>query len=139
MNAFIEGGFYRQSWPGSWWFPDYYRYDKMSDILEPAPGQLCVFVDEHPDSINDGWMATAVNDRTFPYDRSFWIDLPASYHNGACGFCFADGHAEIHKWLEPSTRAKVEKRSHNFDFLTRGQHRDVDWMIGHSTAKRAGR
>ncbi|HZQ47506.1 MAG TPA: H-X9-DG-CTERM domain-containing protein, partial [Verrucomicrobiae bacterium] len=27
------------------------------------------------------------------------IDIPASYHNGACGFAFADGHAEIHKWV----------------------------------------
>ncbi len=28
-----------------------------------------------------------------------FIDLPASYHNGACGISFADGHAEVHKWL----------------------------------------
>ena len=29
-----------------------------------------------------------------------FIDLPASYHAGACGFAFADSHAEIHKWKE---------------------------------------
>jgi len=132
MNSFIEGGFYRQTGPGSIWFPDYYRYDKMSDIIEPPPTKLWVFVDEHPDSINDGWMATLVN------DRSTWCDLPASYHNGGCGFCFADGHAEIHKWRETSTRVKIEKRSRNFDYYTRGQYRDVDWMIEHSTAKRPG-
>ena len=27
-----------------------------------------------------------------------WIDLPGNQHNGACGFAFADGHSEIHKW-----------------------------------------
>jgi len=31
------------------------------------------------------------------------IDYPASYHNFAGGFSFADGHAEIRKWLDPRT------------------------------------
>jgi prepilin-type processing-associated H-X9-DG protein len=29
-----------------------------------------------------------------------WRDLPASFHNGAGSFSFADGHSEIKKWLE---------------------------------------
>jgi prepilin-type processing-associated H-X9-DG protein len=29
-----------------------------------------------------------------------WTDLPASYHDGACGIGFADGHGEIHKWKD---------------------------------------
>jgi len=34
-----------------------------------------------------------------------WVeDLPASYHGGACGISFADGHSEIHRWLEDSTQ-----------------------------------
>jgi prepilin-type processing-associated H-X9-DG protein len=24
-------------------------------------------------------------------------------HNGACGFSFADGHAEIRKWIDPDS------------------------------------
>lgn len=35
------------------------------------------------------------------------IDFPASYHNGACGFSFADGHAEIHKWRGSRIKAPV--------------------------------
>jgi prepilin-type processing-associated H-X9-DG protein len=27
-----------------------------------------------------------------------WVDVPARYHNLACGLSFADGHSEIHKW-----------------------------------------
>jgi prepilin-type processing-associated H-X9-DG protein len=27
-------------------------------------------------------------------------DYPASYHNNAAGFYFADGHAVIHKWRD---------------------------------------
>ena len=32
------------------------------------------------------------------------IDYPASYHDGAAGITFMDGHAEIHKWLDPRTK-----------------------------------
>jgi prepilin-type processing-associated H-X9-DG protein len=52
-------------------------------------------VDEHPDSINDGvFMFNA----GFPKTQYVWRDLPASYHNKACGFSYADGHSEIWKW-----------------------------------------
>ena len=29
-----------------------------------------------------------------------FTELPGSFHNNACGISFADGHAEIHKWLD---------------------------------------
>ena len=128
MNGFIEGGAYRDPSGGSTWFPTYCRYDKISDIINPPPSKLWVFVDEHPDSINDGWTITGVTDPTW------WVDLPASYHNGACGFSFADGHAEIKKWLDPSTLVPVLKRSRNgFDGKP---GRDGRWVIERSTALR---
>jgi prepilin-type N-terminal cleavage/methylation domain-containing protein/prepilin-type processing-associated H-X9-DG protein len=68
---------------------------KSGDLLIPGPAQSWVYMDEHPDSINDaGAFApdTAVN---IP-------DAPATYHNGASGFAFADGHSEIHKWKGPT-------------------------------------
>jgi prepilin-type N-terminal cleavage/methylation domain-containing protein len=130
MNGFIEGGLYSSgSASGSTWFNDWFKYDKMADIVRPNPSDLWVFVDEHPDSINDGWQITDVT------NPSHWVDLPASYHNNACGFAFADQHAEVHKWKEPSTKVPVIYKQYN-DFPTRGQLRDVTWMIQHSSAKR---
>jgi len=35
--------------------------------------------------------------------RLLLIDYPAGYHNAAGGLSFADGHAEIHKWLSKNT------------------------------------
>jgi len=58
-----------------------------------TPSKLFVIVDEHPDSINDGWLQTDPTPTP-----SAWNDLPASYHGGACGIAFADGHSEIHMW-----------------------------------------
>ncbi len=98
----------------------------MTDITAPDPSSLWVFVDEHPDSINDGWLITDVESKTS------WVDLPASYHNGACGFAFADGHSRIKKWLEASTVVKVKKMQYN-GFNAPGS-RDILWMISRSSA-----
>jgi prepilin-type processing-associated H-X9-DG protein len=75
-QSWTENGIYRQ-------------FLKQSDV--PNPANTWVTVDEHPDSINDGFFVVA-------FAATAWGDLPASYHNSACGFSFADGHAEVHKW-----------------------------------------
>lgn len=75
---------------GRAWFNQSYRqFLKQSHV--PRPAMTWVTVDEHPDSNNDGFFINGVN-------STAWSDLPASFHNRACGFSFADGHAEIHKW-----------------------------------------
>jgi len=78
---------------GAWFNPAYRQFLKQSDV--PQPANTWVTVDEHPDSINDGFFIVG---NGAPVSCSAWGDLPASYHNGACGFSFADGHAEVHKW-----------------------------------------
>jgi prepilin-type processing-associated H-X9-DG protein len=63
---------------------------KMSQTVNPGPSMSWMYLDEHPDSINDaGFFAPRIGS---------WIDLPASYHSGAAGIAFVDGHSEIHKW-----------------------------------------
>lgn len=68
---------------------------KMSDLVIPGPAQTWVYMDEHPDSINDAGAFAPSNANTIP-------DAPATYHGGAAGFAMADGHAEIHKWKGPT-------------------------------------
>jgi len=129
MNGFIEGGAYAGEHDAysSHWYPNYWSYQKVSDIKDPPPSKLWVFVDEHPDSINDGW--TIMN----PTDPDNWVDLPASYHGRACGFGFADGHAEIRHWVEGSTAVPVLQVGRN-GFPAR-QSRDIKWIVERSTAK----
>jgi len=74
-------------------------FRKQTDIQVPAPAKCWVFIDENPSSINDGWF---VND---PNDKAHWPDVPATYHNGAGGLSFADGHAEIKKWRDRNVLA----------------------------------
>ena len=128
MNGFIEGNAYKGEHNSfdSHWYPGYFSFQKMSDIKRPSPSWLWVFVDEHPDSINDGW--TIMN----PTDLNNWTDLPASYHNGSCGFGFADGHAETRKWQDASTKQIVKQTQFN-GFNAQGS-RDIRWIVDHSTA-----
>ncbi len=72
-------------------YPTYRQFLTSTSIRHPS--QSFVLLDEHPDSINDGYFQT---DPT-PTPSSF-ADLPASYHAGGCGIAFADGHSEIHIW-----------------------------------------
>ena len=63
---------------------------------------------------------------------NMWEDLPASYHNNACGLGFADGHSTIHKWLEGSTAQPVLKMQRNGFYVP--PSRDIQWMIQHVSA-----
>jgi prepilin-type N-terminal cleavage/methylation domain-containing protein/prepilin-type processing-associated H-X9-DG protein len=70
----------------------YRIFRKLNDITAIGAVNCWVLLDENPWSINDGWFCTDIN--------VGWVDKPATYHNNACGFSFADGHSEIHKWRD---------------------------------------
>ncbi|MCL5096229.1 MAG: hypothetical protein M1608_01575 [Candidatus Omnitrophica bacterium] len=89
-------------------------------MKKTPPSMAWVFLDERQDSINGGAMIVS---------SGSWGDMPASYHNGACGFSFAHGHSEIHKWLDPRTKAPVRY----VDWMTVGvftptDQRDIRWI-----------
>lgn len=63
---------------------------KWSELLNPKPAETWLFMDEHPDSINDGAM--------YAPRLGEWIDIPANYHDGGGSIAYADGAAEIHRW-----------------------------------------
>jgi prepilin-type N-terminal cleavage/methylation domain-containing protein/prepilin-type processing-associated H-X9-DG protein len=78
----------------------YMIFRKKSDIINPPAARAWVLIDEREDSINDGLFQTDLVDRGA---AARIVDYPASYHNRAAGFSFADGHAEIRKWVDPRT------------------------------------
>ncbi len=73
----------------------YRQFLKTSDF--PAPANTWLTLDEHPDSSNDAFFINDVN-------STQWSDVPSSLHNGACGFSFVDGHAEIKKWQSAASK-----------------------------------
>jgi prepilin-type N-terminal cleavage/methylation domain-containing protein/prepilin-type processing-associated H-X9-DG protein len=74
----------------------YFTALKSTELGSPGPVNVFVFLDEHADSIGD---LQFMVDPGYAPNGEHWRDFPASYHNGAGSFSFADGHSEIHKWL----------------------------------------
>jgi prepilin-type N-terminal cleavage/methylation domain-containing protein/prepilin-type processing-associated H-X9-DG protein len=117
------------------WFGDatFRYYLKMSDLIDPGPSMTWVLVDEHPDSINDGFFC--VDMRGYPDPKQAKLpDFPASYHGGACGFSFADGHAEIKRWRDKRTMPPVKKVT--VSTVPQADNQDVIWLWQHTTSKR---
>ncbi|MHB8520898.1 MAG: type II secretion system protein [Limisphaerales bacterium] len=109
---------------------------KTADMINPPPSQTWVLLDEREDSINDGYFVVDMTgfDPANPAGIIL-VDYPASYHNGAAGLNFADGHSEIKKWLDPRTTPKLRK---GMDLqLNVGSPRNVDiqWLQERTTGK----
>lgn len=103
----------------------YPPYQKISSILSPT--LTFVFLDEREDSINDGTFSTAVD------QPGYLRDVPASYHGGAGGFSFADGHSEIHKWTAAWITQPIRSFTVNDKDLTgMAGVADVYWLDLHA-------
>ncbi|MCP5518602.1 MAG: type II secretion system protein, partial [Verrucomicrobiales bacterium] len=91
MNGCMNGN----SWHTAVIDQDWWTYRKMAEIQRPS--SQFVFIDEREDSLDDGYLLVLVD------QPPQWGNLPAIYHNGASGLGFADGHAEIRKWVDAAT------------------------------------
>jgi prepilin-type N-terminal cleavage/methylation domain-containing protein/prepilin-type processing-associated H-X9-DG protein len=114
--------------------PIYKVMRKTSEMVFPGPSETWVYIDEHPDSINDAGFFN-------PY-RTQWIDVPATYHNGGSGLSFADGHSEIHKWTaslktHPRSKGVSTTAYNNFIITVTAGDADIRWLAyrgGRATA-----
>ena len=98
-----------------------------------------VFVDEHPDSINDAAFANACTGAETPNGTGGQIiDMPSSTHNGACGFSFADGHSEVHRWVGSTIKPPTKYMSGGvaLNVPAKNSQPDVYWMQDNSTVPR---
>lgn len=120
-NAQADGGPFQ---------PIYKHIKKTGDFIYPGPAETWVYLDEHPQSINDAGF--------FNPSAAAWIDQPASYHNGAAGFSFADGHSEIHKWVASLSTARAKAVNTTWVGVTAtgvaAGDKDISWL-----SYRAGR
>ena len=127
MNAFF--GPYSASPGGSLWaqgrnqfYSNYRQWLKFTQVSKPAA--YWVMIDEHPDSINDGYFLN----NPAGSGSGYWGDTPASTHCGACNLSYADGHSEIHKWRSRSTVVPVRYNYVQVNFDAVGQL-DYKWLM----------
>lgn len=75
-------------------------YVKGSDITCPSASDLIDFLDENAMSMNDGYLQVASSGYLGVSSmENGWPDVPSGRMGNGCGFGYADGHANIHKWV----------------------------------------
>lgn len=118
---------------GGWGFANTYRiFSKTTDLIAPGPAKTFVFIDMRPEAINWGNFLTYMYG--FPNNPSQYefSDFPGIYHNlGAC-FSFGDGHAEVHRWLDPRTAPPLT--SSPISSFPSPNNVDIAWLQAHSTS-----
>jgi len=127
--------------PGGWLDPKsaysegqkrYRTYYKTSDTTDPGASMLWVLLDEHPDGINAGGFANMMVE-TPGQERI--VDFPASYHNGAAGLSFSDGHAEIRKWVDARTRPAPKYNNSLVLNVASKNNQDMVWLSQRTSAR----
>ena len=112
--------------------PNYVQFFKLSQI--PQSSEIFVFLDEHPDSIDDGYFLNKApaNINGINYGSSQWTDLPASYHNRAAAFSYVDGHSQMHRWVRPETIVPPQPNAVNLPMtLAADATADFNWVLSH--------
>jgi len=74
----------------------YPQYKRDSDINDPGPSGAMVFLDESKETVDDGYFAVKAPS---PDGPDIWQNSPTARHAKGAGFSFADGHAEVWRWL----------------------------------------
>lgn len=101
--------------------PDYHQYLKLGEFTSAT--DIFVFIDEHPDSIDDGYFLNRPSIHE-------WYDLPASYHNGSANLAFGDGHTEKRTWKDPVTKKPPYPEAANPPFsLSSTELNDFYWLM----------
>jgi len=121
-------------WP---WAHPYQVYPKLSSMGNPGPAKLFVFLDMRHDHIN--WSNFMIYMLGWPNQPSAYAwnsDMPGWYHNRACGFSFADGHSEIHRWRDARTTTPllpVGQQADMAGIIPSPGNQDIAWLQDKST------
>jgi prepilin-type N-terminal cleavage/methylation domain-containing protein len=114
----------------TWAYSQTYRqWIKTTEVKSPV--DMWVFIDEHPNTINDAFFIAQFGVLPLPGQATpgQWGDVPAFYHNKACGFGFSDGHSEIHKWRGPDSPVVLPPAGYTAPAATAA---DTRWYNSHT-------
>jgi prepilin-type N-terminal cleavage/methylation domain-containing protein len=107
-------------------------YSKVSQIQTcPGPTETFIFVEENMCSLNDGYLQVSCQS-----PPEMFYDMPGSYHDTALGgFSFADGHAEMHKWVTGVVKIPVRYGFTQTSTLAGMNNADWLWVAAHSCCR----
>jgi prepilin-type processing-associated H-X9-DG protein len=105
------------------------NFRKLTDINAMSTANANVFIEESPNTINDGYWVQNLCQPTI------WVDSPAHYHVRGGAMSFADGHAQIRTWhdsqiLNNATNSAGQAWN---GFPCDPTSSDLSWMQAHVT------
>jgi prepilin-type N-terminal cleavage/methylation domain-containing protein len=105
-------------------------YNKTTDIRNPSPVNAWVFIEEHPDSINDGLFRVNLQGVAADYTGGtyVWNDYPASNHGKIGVLAFADGHAVTHVWNDGVLYPNPVTHTKNNNLAAIAPYGDLIWL-----------
>jgi prepilin-type processing-associated H-X9-DG protein len=105
--------------------PTYRQFLRLTDV--PDPSRIFVFIEEHPDSIDDGYFLNR-------FYSGKWNDLPAAYHYGGTPLAYVDGHAEMHQWKFASTKPPPLPDAAGLPMtVPSGERGDLYWLLSQTS------
>jgi prepilin-type N-terminal cleavage/methylation domain-containing protein/prepilin-type processing-associated H-X9-DG protein len=85
-------------------------FAKISDNQPPGPSEIFVFMDEDPTSITIAPFNVCMkNSSSNPSGPTTMVNWPATYHGNSASLSFLDGHAVVHKWIDPRTKNTMHR------------------------------
>src|SRR5262249_9443099 len=108
-------------------------YLKTAQISRPGPAQAFVFMDESDCTLNTGafFVSDIEASVTHPAIAQMWYGhYPAFRHGRSASVSFADGHCELHRWVDPQLD-KLQKTNPEGMFLPYNglkTGRDLQWV-----------
>lgn len=135
MNLYL-GGF--GGWDGHQFLDTaaYKLYFKQSDLADPGPAKVFVFLDMRPDSIDIGNFAARMTGWPDQPPLYGFYDLPGFAHHLACGFSLADGHSEMRRWRDERTMPGLLPNENVADQFSTPNNQDVAWLQDHATRRK---
>ncbi|MGH7940469.1 MAG: type II secretion system protein [Limisphaerales bacterium] len=121
-----------------------YTDTKDTSMLNPGPADVWVLTDEQPDFLDDNIFYTCC------YDNGSFSEIPGLLHGGSAGVSFADGHAEMHRWMGPivthytavqyvaGETAYAGKLSESYFNEAAGADPDLNWFARHTPGNPSG-
>jgi type II secretory pathway pseudopilin PulG len=81
----------------------YRIFSKSTDLTAPGPARTFVFIDTRPEAIiYPEFITDMAGYPSLPAQYTFY-DFPGIFHNLGASVSFADGRAEIRRWVDPRT------------------------------------
>ena len=107
--------------------PTYRVYDKSSQIVADSPVNRFVFTDVNPASICTSGFGVDMT-------QEIWIHYPSDQHRQRGVLVFADGHAEVHRWLDSRTMVHLSGAAFIPHNTPAANNQDLAWIVARTSS-----